>query len=208
MKSKEVISLLGNKRKGIYANPDSVLKRYEDFLTMKGVYYSNDPMTFRNSIKGKLDLCDGMIEFYEAAKLPNEKISLLNDLYASGYDRDKIIQMVFKLFEENREFEYLWECGDLLYRIKKHKYLPRYIQIIKDDTYGTARQMVILLAGKSKKTEVIPILKELLKDSDVEGHALQALANFENDEIKEIMQCYCNHKITWIRNIAKSYLAI
>lgn len=206
MKSKEFIKFLDKKTKEIYANPDSILKRYDEFLALNDIYHSYDTMTFRKNIKGHLELCDGIIRFYEEAKIPNEKISLLDDLYATGYDKDKIVQMVLEAFESHSDLSNLWEYGDLLYSIKRYKYLPQYLEIIKNKEYGTSRQMVVLLVGKSKKPEVIPVLKELLNDSDVEGHAVQALANFKGDDIVKIMQQYTNHKMAWIRNTAKRYL--
>lgn len=206
MKSKEFIKFLDKRTKEIYANPDSILKRYDEFLALNDIYHSYDPMTFRRNLKGHLELCDGIIKFYEEAKLPNEKFSCLDDLYATGYDKNKIIEIIFDIFQTQKDFQYLWECGDLLYSMKKYKYLPQYLEIIKNKEYGRARQMVVLLVGKSKKVEVIPVLKDLLNDADVEGHALQALANFEGDDIVEIMQQYTKHKMAWIRNTAKRYL--
>lgn len=206
MKSKGFIKFIDERTKEIYGNPDSILKRYDEFLALNDVYHSHNPMIFHKDIKGRFELCDGIIEFYKEVKLSNEKISLLDDLFAIGYDKDELIQMIFDIFEHEKDFQYLWECGDLLYSMKRYKYLPQYLKIIENKEYGTARQMVVLLVGKSKKAEVIPILKELLKDADVEGHVLQALGNYGGDDIEEIMHQYSNHKTTWIRNTAKKYL--
>ena len=85
--------------------------------------------------------------------------------------------------------------------------MSQYLSIIKDESYGEDRQMLILLVGKSKKAYVIPVLKELLSDSTVCGHALYALSNFSGDEIDCIMHKYIDNNITWIREIAEKYLS-
>jgi hypothetical protein len=65
---------------------------------------------------------------------------------------------------------------------------------------------VVLLVGKSKKSNVIPVLKDLLNDPDVYGHALDALTNFSGQDIEEIMKSFQTCKIAWIRNTATKYL--
>lgn len=84
--------------------------------------------------------------------------------------------------------------------------MPQYITIIVDKSYGADRQMLVLLVGKSKNVEVIPVLKELLSDLTVYGHALEALSNFSTRDIETIMQGYINHNIAWVRRIAENYL--
>lgn len=206
MKSKEFIKLCEQRRKEIYANPESILREYDDFMAMNGIYYGHDPMEFSARIKGREDLCEEILEFYKKAKLENEKFSCLQDLFGAGYDKNKLVELILDVFSKNQENLYLWEYGDLLYYIKNFRYLSQYIELIQNKNYGTARQMIVLLVGKSKKEEVIPVLKSLLNDPDVYGHALDALTNFSGEDIEDIMMQYINHKVTWVRNTAKKYL--
>ena len=84
--------------------------------------------------------------------------------------------------------------------------MSEYIDIINDESYGEARQMLILLLGKSKNKDIIPILIRLLDDSTVYGHALDALSNFEGEEIQQIMHKYIDCDVRWIRQIAERYV--
>ena len=206
MKSRDIIKIIDKKIKEKYSNPDSILKRYDEFLAINDIYRVYNPMTFRKNLKGHFELCDGIIELYHQAKIRLEKESLLRDLLAIGYDKDELVKMILEVFNTQDNKEDMWEYGDILYCMKKYKYMPQYLEIIKNKEYGTSRQMVVLLVGKSKKPEVIPVLKELLEDADVYGHALEALTNFEGEDIKAIMQQYSTHKMTWVRNTAKKYL--
>lgn len=206
MKSRQFSSFLRKKKKEIYNDPRSVLKKYDKYLEEHGIYHTDDSMLFKEKIKGHIELSDRILLLYKEAVLENEKIALLEDLYATGYDKDKLAELVLDVFFNKNDSLELWEYGDLLYRMKRYKYLEQYISIIQDDSYGEARQMVVLLVGKSKKEKVIPVLKELLNDSTIEGHVVDALTNFSGEDIDCIMQKYVDSDIVWIRNIAKKYL--
>lgn len=206
MSQKEFFKLLDKKRKEAYLNSDSVLKEYDLFWEMNGLYRSDDIVTFRKKIKGCTELCEGLINLYDKAQLPNEKSSILDDLFAIGYDDDKLVELILKEFYHSNSSANLWSCADLLYSIKNFKYLPQYLAIIKDEFYGTDRQMLVLLVGKSKSLSTVPTLKELLNDPTVYGHALKALSNFSGEDIEEIMHQHLKCKIAWIRNIARKYL--
>lgn len=206
MKSKEFIEFLDKSRDEIYQNQDSILKKYDDFLAMNGIYRGYDIVTFRKKIKGRTELCEGMLELYSKAKLDNESISILEDLYAVGYDKDKLVELILDAFNSGKQSTHLWECGDLLYRIKNYKYMPQYIGIISNESLKEARQMVILLVGKSKGEDVIPTLISLVSDETVMGHTLDALSHFKSEEIKEIMLQYKEYNVRWIRKIVEKYL--
>lgn len=204
---KKLLSLLKEKRKMLYANPDSILKKYDEYLELNGIYHSLNSDIFRKSIKGHFELCDGILKLYDESKLENERLVLLEDLWAIGYDKNKLVELTLSAFYfEDRPIN-LWEYADLLYAIKDFRYLSQYLDIIRDASYGSDRQMLILLVGKSKKEYVVPILTELLSDSTVYGHALQALSNFYGEEIIHIMRKYASCNTTWIRRIAQKYLS-
>lgn len=206
MQSKEFLKFLEKKRQEVYSNPDSILQEYEDFLAVNGIFHSNDVITFRKNLNGHVALAEQLIVFYKKAKLENEKIAILEDLRATGYSKDKLVAMILEVFRTHKESTYLWEYSDLLYSLKNFKYLSQYLEIIEDKSFGTARQMIVLLVGKSKKTDVIPILKNLLNDPDVYGHALDALTNFSGQDIEEIMKSFLACRVIWIKNTAKKYL--
>lgn len=189
MSKKELLKFLNAKRKESHINPDSILKEYDAFWEMNGIYRSSDIVSFRKKIKGHTELCEDIIKLYNKSKLENERITLLEDLLAIGYDKDKLVELI------------------LIYSIKNFRYMSQYLTIIKDESYGEARQMLILLVGKSKKVYVVPILKELLSDLTVYGHALDALSNFSGDEINCIMHKYIDCNVAWIRKIAGRHLA-
>ena len=206
MNSKDMLLFLEKRKKELYRNQDSIIKKYDDFLAINGVYLSVYKEAYREKIKGHYELCDGIIKLYQEARLENEKIVLLEDLLAIGYDKNKLTELVLDVFDTADETMDLWHYGDLLYTMRKYKYLPRYLKIIENKSHGTGRQMVVLLVGKSKKAEAVPVLKTLLEDPDVYGHAVEALSNFDGQDIEEIMFRFLDCKVTWIRKKAHRYL--
>lgn len=206
MKSRQFSLFLKKRKKEIYKDPRSVLKKYDRYLEEHGIYNTDDSMLLKKKLKGHIELSDMILSLYREAVLENEKIALLEDLYATGYDKDKLTEIVLDVFFSKKDSLELWEYGDLLYRMKRYKYLEQYISIIQDNSYGEARQMVVLLVGKSKKEKVIPVLKKLLKDDTIEGHVVDALTNFSGEDINNIMKKYLDSDVVWIRNIARKYL--
>lgn len=200
------IALLREKRNDVSMNPDSILKKYDNFLNAHGIYFALDRMYFHKSIKGHTELCEGILDLYAEATLENEKLVLLEDLATIGYNTNKLSEMILHIFRDEPLPTNLWEYADLLYTLNNFRYLSEYLTIISNKRYGDARQMLILLVGKSKNKCVIPVLKELLNDSSVYGHALEALSNFREKEIEKIMCGYLSSNIIWIKQIAEKYL--
>lgn len=108
-------------------------------MALNGIYHGYDPMSFRKRLKGHKELCEGILVFYQKAVLENEKFSILEDLYVAGYDKNKLVEMILYVFYTRAEQTYLWEYGDLLYSIKNFKYLPQYIELAQNKSYGSAR---------------------------------------------------------------------
>lgn len=202
----QLIDFLNKRKKEIYKNPHSILKEYDEFLEFNGIYPSHDVVSFRKKLKGRKELCEKILYFYNIAKLDNERLSLLEDLIATGYDKNKIVEIILDAFFSDNPPTNLWHYGDLLYELKRYKYLPEYIKIASDNRYGSERQMVVLLLGKSKKMEVIPVLLQLTEDKTVYGHAVEALTNFEGEQIVEVMQKYKDCDVKWISKVARKYL--
>lgn len=185
---KQLVKLLKQKRKNIYADPQSILKKYDRFLEENGIYHSLNEEMFFVSIKGQSHLCEFTLSMYFEATYDNEKEFLLNCLLQMGYDSNSLVELVLDIFKEQKQNKNLWHYADFLYSLKNYKYLDEYIQIIMDKSYGTNREMLILLVGESKLDRVVPYLIKLSSDDEVVGHVLTALSNYDNNEIIIIMK--------------------
>ena len=197
---------LKSKREEVYNNPDSCMKEYHNFLLSNGIYPSLHHDKIIKKLERRGDLCDDVLSFFHKAKLGNERLRFLYDLKNMGYNKNKLAELILDdLYSGNTSYD-LWGCADLLYELKTYDYLPKYLELIQNRKLGNARQMLVLLVGKSKKEYVIPVLTELLDDPTVDGHALDALSNFSGSEIESIMEKYLNCDTDWIRKTAEKYL--
>lgn len=202
----QVFKLAEEKKTILYSDPDSIQKELDTFLNEHDFYQSLNNAMFRKCLHGHNELFDGLLKLYYKAKYENEKIALLEDLAAIGCNKDILVKLILEVFDSDNQNIYLWEYGDLLYCIKNFRFMDQYLKIISNKSLGSDRQMVILLVGKSKIPEAIPVLKELLSDETVYGHALDALSHYKGSDILEIMNLYKNCKVKWIRDIALKYI--
>lgn len=198
--------LMRQRKDQLLHDPGSIVGELEAYLAENGIYYGIDQTKLKSDIKGHSELCGKFLELYRKAVYDGERISLLEYAYAAGCDKDELTRIIINAFDERPLREHLWEYGDLLYRMKNFRFLPDYLRIIADTGIGQDRQMVVLLVGKSRSSEALPILKELTKDETVCGHAVEALCNYQGEDITEIMQRFSDHETKWIRDTAKKYL--
>jgi len=86
-----------------------------------------------------------------------------------------------------------WVVGDTLYSIQDKRFEDKYIEIVSDKGNGDSRQMIVILLGKLRCEKAIPTLINLLKDDDVNGHAIMALGYFKNIELIKYIEPFLNH---------------
>lgn len=123
-----------------------------------------------------------VVKYYKLAKLKNEK------RYLSGWFNhrglEEVVSLLLADFCAVNPAADRWAIGDRLYQIRSKKYIDDYLKIIADSTYGQDRQMIILLVGKLKVQAAIPILIDLLEDEGVRLHAIAALGEFRQENLR------------------------
>lgn len=203
---KDLLKLLGEKRAAEYSDPNSVLKEFDAFLESNGIYHSLNQSIFFKHIDGKTALAEFTLHMYSKATLDNERLFLLDCLLHMGYDKCKLAEMVLRVFRSEKENLCLWDYADFLYSIKVYSLLNDYISLIMDRSYGSARQMLVLLVGESKSPLVVPYLLELVREDEILGHVLIALSHFTDSRILPIMEANTHNKTKWIAKVASDYV--
>ncbi len=203
---KQLLKLLRKKRKEIYSDPKSILKKFDAFMEENGIYHSLNQEIFFKSIENKQFLCAKTLSLFFEANYDNEKEFLIDCLLHMGYDRNLLVELVLDIFRTRGSVEYLWHYADFLYSLKNYGYMDDYLKIITDKRYGTSREMLILLVGESKKDFVIPCLMNLAADDEVVGHVLVALSYFSNKQIYQLMTGFVDYPIKWISDVANTYV--
>lgn len=144
------------------------------------------------------------IRYYQNAEYDNEKDYFMSFFHFKGFE--EVVPMLLNDFYSDipkltREF-----IGDTLYEIRSREYIDDYIKIISNPENGISRAMIILLVGKLKIEEAIPILTDLLDDDQVRSHAIIALGNYKREEFRQYFEKFENNKSSYIRKYAKAAL--
>lgn len=165
-------------------NPDSILLNFKQELLNLGFNFQVLNQAESLLPKYKDTVLPVVIKYYKMAKLKNEKQYLLGWFHHKGLE--EVVPMLLEDYYSNNSDIDKWAIGDRLYQIRSKKYIDDYLKIISDSSYGQDRQMIILLVGKLKAENAIPILIDLLEDEEVRLHAIDALGQFKREEFR----CY------------------
>lgn len=99
-----------------------------------------------------------------------------------------------------------WAIGNALWVLFDDNHFEAFANLAVDRRYGEARQMVVLAWGKSKKPEAVDVLLSLVDDSDVDGHAVQALAKLKTLAARTAFESKLDDRRACVRNQARKGL--
>lgn len=165
---------------------DIQIKEYYELLNM------------RKELKSCIQIIIEYIYIFNASNYKDAMVQLLN---SKGFNEATAI--LLNLYNDKSNNVDKWNIGATLYSIQDKRFENNYIKIIKDKENGTSRQMIVILLGKLKCEKSIPVLIELLKDDDVNGHAIMALGYFKDEKLIQYIEPFLNHKQLWIRKEAE-----
>ena len=100
-----------------------------------------------------------------------------------------------------------WVVGNSLEALADDSVFDDMVELIKDKSYGRAREMLVLGLAKMKNPRAIKVLIGLLEDEEVVGHAVIALGKLRASEARSRIESLLNHPKAWIRKEAKKALA-
>ena len=185
-------------------NPDSILLDFKQELLNLGFNFQVLNQAESLLPKHKDMVLPIVIKYYKMAKLKNEKQYLMGWFHHRGLE--EVVPMLLEDYYSNNSNIDKWAIGDRLYTICSKKYIDDYLKIIANSSYGQDRQMIILLVGKLKVKEAIPILINLLEDEAVRLQAIVALGKFKQENLRPHFERFQNVKHPGWRTYAKAAL--
>ena len=201
IKSNEWNKFLKSRRREISNQKDSLIPKLEKGLKSRGATYIDDELIINANVD-RIELSEFIIHFFKCCKITEERLVLFDLLIQLKYE--KTAEM---LINEFLNYDYdRWAIGDFLYATANVKYINRYIEIAQNKSYGTSRQMVILIFGKLKYYPSINLLIELLNDEDVFGHALNSLSKIASQDYCSYFVPFVDCKYKWVSKIANRFL--
>ena len=103
--------------------------------------------------------------------------------------------------------ELRWAIGNALSIVADDSVFDDLVRLVENRSFGKARQMVVLGLGRSKRSEVVPLLIGLLDDDDVSGHAVKALAKLGAQDARPELERMVSDPRSWVRKEAQKALA-
>lgn len=164
------------------ADPTRVLPALREELSQLGftfptIYHAIELKKTHPEIIGPLAL-----KYYQLAVQKQEKSYLLGWLPKKS--AAAAIPVLLEDFYSDADNIDRWAIADTLYTFASRKYIQDYLDIIADPGYGAARQMLVLLVGRLKVEQAIPVLIGLLDDPCITAHAITALGRFRREELR------------------------
>lgn len=189
-------------------NPDSLIPLFEKELRELGFDFEIGNQTLSFMPKHKNIILPIAIKYYQLAKKQkkdNEQNHFMRFFSFKGID-----EVVPFLLEDYYSPETpdltCWFISDCLYSIRSKKYVDEYLKIISNKSFGTNRQMIILLVGKLKVENAIPLLIDLLEDEEVRLHSITALGDYKREDFRCHFERFQNSKHPGWRKYARSAL--
>ena len=108
----------------------------------------------------------------------------------------------------------VWEYGEQI-RLKLSKYkslrkdkdlLDLFLTVCLDPNAKRGRQSFLMLFWYKSCQEYAPSIVTQINDEYVTGHIIEGLIKMHAIGYAAIIRRFTNHKITWIRNLARKYV--
>ncbi len=100
-----------------------------------------------------------------------------------------------------------WTIGNALAEVADDSVFEDVAELAEDRRWGRAREMVVVALGNMREPRAVDVLRRLLSDDEVAGHAVIALGNAHAKEAREDIESLLEHPKTWVRKEASKALA-
>jgi len=105
------------------------------------------------------------------------------------------------------EFDGLrWAVGNALDVVSDDAIFDEIVGLATNAEFGRSRQMVVLSLKNMKRPDAIPVLRSLLEDDAVSGHAIMALGRLKAKVARAEIETFLTHERPWVRTEAKKAL--
>lgn len=114
---------------------------------------------------------------------------------------------LFQQVDDSTGLGLRWAIGNALEVVWDDVDFDRLVALILEQSYGRAREMLVLGLGRSKRPEAVGLLIELLADYEVSGHAVKALRRIKPPEARSGLEKMLSDDRAWVRKEAEQALS-
>ena len=103
-------------------------------------------------------------------------------------------------------FQAKWALGNALNEVADDSVFDRLAVAIADTSHGRGREMLLPALGRTQDPRRLEVAIQALRDPELTGHALSALAEIATSEERALIARFVEHEEAWIRAEAKKAL--
>jgi HEAT repeats len=99
-----------------------------------------------------------------------------------------------------------WAIGNALSVVADDSVFDELVRLATDEQWGKAREMVVLALGNMASPEAVPVLRRLLEDRVVSGHAVAGLGKLAPRDARPDLERMVSDDRAWVRREAEKAL--
>ena len=99
-----------------------------------------------------------------------------------------------------------WALGNALSIVADDRVFDKVAEMARDKAHGRSRQMMVVALGNMKNPQAVQLLIELLRDSEVAGHAIIALGKLCASQAVPHIEPFERHPLPWVQKEARRAL--
>lgn len=146
------------------------------------------------------------LEHVSDAKVKGEIVRALSVPWAKPAATGPLIEE-FKKAKDETGMGLRWTIANALEIVWDDARFDDLVALARDESFGKAREMIVLGIGRSKRPEAGRVLVELLDDPVVCGHAVKALRKLKVPEARPGLERMLEDDRAWVRREAQRALA-
>lgn len=139
-------------------------------------------------------------------KVKGEIVRALSVPWAKPAATGSLVEQ-FRLVDDESGMGLRWTVGNALEVVWDDSRFDDLVALARDESFGKAREMVVLGLARSKKPEAGEVLLELLKDPVVSGHAVKALRKLKFPAARPGLERMLGDDRAWVRKEGHRALA-
>lgn len=150
------------------------------------------------------DLVPIVVEHLKNIEDESDKEFLIRCLGIKGFT--DATEQLLEEFNKTDTITFKWAIGNSLAIIEDKSHVNELLEIAQNKEHGIARQMIVVALGKMKVKEAFSVLIKLLEDDDLVGHAIGALAYYNDPAVIQYLIPLESHKVGWIKKEASKVI--
>lgn len=170
-------------------------------------YDINDIQDLRCSGRKYDSAIDVLIKWLPKVRHTNVKWEIVSVLAAPWAKRVlPALLTEFETVDPPEPMDIRWTIGNAIGRLADDSVFDQIVALANNPKYGHDRGEIVLSLHKMKRPGVDQILMDLLRDPDVNGHALEALLKRRVKIPTDVVEAFLKDDRPWVRKIASKML--